>query len=168
MFPGSTKNILILLMALSTLSFLWCFSLLFPFLHRFFPHFSWPLLPLLFSFVFPTIILTSCPLLYFIFVSSSISLLSSIYHAFFLCRPLYFLLLLLPLPSHFSLFRSGDSWPLCITETHPHTLYSSGRYMGHEYSYGALCAVHTTHSVRLLYFPSVPVNVCDVCIKKQE
>lgn len=175
-------------MAPSILSFLWCFfsssilSSLFstfsspPFL---FCHFSWPhpplspdlisstdlpllphaFLPHLFYF-YPCILSSS-----FLCLSplpsssspSSISLLSSIFHDFSLFPTST---TLLTFSSFFSVFRSGDIWPLCITETLP---YSSGRYMVHEYSYCALCAVHTMHTLQLLYLSSVPFNFWDVC-----
>lgn len=162
MVPGSMKNI-------------WFFSWHSPLVpvSDVFPPFllsrsSWPLTPSTFAnffYWFPSffscssyILLSPLPVLFFlIFVSL---------HPLHLFPPYLFphqfSMALFPTPTTLptsppssSLFRSSDSWPLCITETLLHTLYCGDRYMGHEYSYFALCALHTVPPVQLLFFSAV-------------
>lgn len=63
--------------------------------------------------------------------------------------------------SSLSLFRSSDSWPLCITETLPHAAVAYGTWI---FIQGSLChAYYALCPVIILFLRSC--HLCDVCMK---
>lgn len=154
-------------------SHLWCFSTFssasflmasaFPSIYSsiVFPHyFSSLLINLYFLLLSVPVYSCSSSLAPIIFFSSYLYIFSQHFNSF----PLFPIFTNVPTSSSsFPHLRSSTVWPLCITEP-LYIHYCTGRYMGHEYLYPALCALHIMQSVQLLY-----LSVCHffphVCMK---